>query len=125
MPLGKGMPINTSTTQKLNTQTSTETEFVAANDFMPITIWTNCFLEAQGCGHQDTVLHQDNQSAILLEKNGNKSSSKRSKHLNCRFHFANERINMNELSVECCPTEEMAVPNPHKASSSTSFEHSS
>ena len=107
MSLGKGMPINTSTKQKINTRSSTETELVAADDFMPIILWTNYFLEAQGYGHQDTILYQDNQSAILLEKNGRKSSSKRTKHLNCRFYFITDRINSNELSVEYCPTEEM------------------
>jgi hypothetical protein len=107
MSLGKGMSINTSTKQKLNTRRSTETELVAADDFMPILLWTNYFLEAQGCGHQDTILCQDNQSAILLENNGRKSSSKRTKHLDCRFYFITDRISNNELSVECCPTEEM------------------
>jgi hypothetical protein len=107
MSLGKGMPINTSTKQKIITRSSTETELVVANDFMPITLWTNYFLEAQGYGHQDTILYQDNQSAILFEKNGRKSSSKRTKHLNCRFYFITDRINSDELSVEYCPTEEM------------------
>jgi hypothetical protein len=107
MTLGKGMPINSSTKQKINTRSSTETELVAADDFMPIILWTNYFLEAQGYGHQDTILYQDNQSAILLEKNGRKSSSKRTKHLNCRFYFITDRINSKELSVEYCPTEAM------------------
>ena len=74
---------------------------------MPIILWTNYFLEAQGYGHQDTILYQDNQSAILLEKNGHKSSSKRTKHLNCCFYFIPDRINSNELSVKYCPIEEM------------------
>ena len=52
--------INTSTKQKLNTRSSTETELVAADNFMPIILWTNYFLEAQGYGHQDTILFQDN-----------------------------------------------------------------
>jgi hypothetical protein len=86
---------------------SAETELVPADDFMPILLWTNYFLEAQGHGHQDTVLHQDNQSAVLLENNGRKSSSKRTKHLDCRFYFITDRISNNELSVEHCPTEEM------------------
>jgi hypothetical protein len=76
---------------------------------MPIILWTNYFLEAQGYSHQDTILYQDNQSAILLEKNSRKSSSKRTKHLNCRFYFITDRINSDELSVEYCPTEEMVV----------------
>jgi hypothetical protein len=58
-------------------------------------------------GHQDTILYQDNQSAILLKKNGRKSSSKRTKHFNCQFYFITDRINKNELSVEYCPTKEM------------------
>jgi hypothetical protein len=107
MSLGNGMPINTSTKQKLNTRSSTETELVAADDFMPIILWTNYFLEAQGYGHQDTILFQDNQSAMLLEKNGRRSSSKRTKHINCRFYFITDRINFDELSVEYCPTGEM------------------
>ena len=77
MSLGKCMPINTSTKQKINTRSSTKTELVVANNFMPIILWTNYFLKAQGYGHQDTILYQDNQSAILLEKNGRKPSSKR------------------------------------------------
>jgi hypothetical protein len=107
MSLGKGMPINASAKQKLNTRSSVETELIAADDFMPIMLWTNHFLDAQGHGHQDAVLHQDNQSAILFKKNGDKSSSKRTKHLNCRFYFITNRINMNELSIERCRTEEM------------------
>jgi hypothetical protein len=107
MSLGKGMPAITSTKQKLNTRSSAKTELVAADDFMPILLWTNYFLEAQGHGHQDTVLWQDNQSAVLLENNGRKSSSKRTKHLDCRFCFITDRISNDELSVECCPTEEI------------------
>jgi hypothetical protein len=108
MSLGKGMPVNTSTKQKLNIRSSAETELVAADDFMRILLWTNYFLKAQGHGHQqDTVLYQDNQSAILLENNGRKSSSKRTKHLDCRFYFITDRISNDELSVEYCPTKEM------------------
>jgi hypothetical protein len=76
MSLGEGMPINTFTEQKINTHSSaTETKLVAANDFRPIILWTNYFLEAQGYGNQYTFLYQDNQSALLLENNGCKSSS--------------------------------------------------
>jgi hypothetical protein len=52
MSLGKGMPINTSTKQKISTRSCTETELVATDNFMPIILWTNYFLEAQGHGHQ-------------------------------------------------------------------------
>ena len=60
LSLGKGMPITGSTKQKINTRSSTESELVAADDFMPMILWTNLFLEAQGYGSRDMVLFQDN-----------------------------------------------------------------
>jgi hypothetical protein len=77
------------------TGSSAKTELVAADGFMPIIPQTVHFLEAQGCGHQDTILHEDNQSAILFKKNGRKSSSKRTKHLNVPFSFITDHINSN------------------------------
>ena len=50
---------------------------------------------------------QDNQSAILMEKNGKASSSKRTKHINIRYYFVTDRIDKKELSVEWCPTGDM------------------
>ena len=73
--LSAGMPITGSSKQKLNMCSSTETELVAADDFMPQILWTNLFLEVQDYKTSDTILYQDNQSAILLEKNGTRSSS--------------------------------------------------
>jgi hypothetical protein len=90
-------------------------------------IWT--FLEAQGYGHQYTIMYQDNQSELLLENNGRKSSSKRYKHLNCQFYFiTDDRFNKNELSVEYCPNIEIVgdfFTKPCKLNSFTSSENSS
>jgi hypothetical protein len=74
--LGRGFPIVSSTKQKLNTQSSTDTEIVGADDFMPAIFWTHYFMKAQGYGVKDNVLFQDNKSSILLEMNGKASSSK-------------------------------------------------
>jgi len=109
LSLGGGMPINTSSKQKLNTRSSTETELVAADDMMPMILWTNHFLQAQGYATTDTILYQDNQSAMLLEKNGRKSSGKRTKHINMRYYFITDRIRKQDLSVSYCPTELMVA----------------
>ena len=74
---------------------------------MPAVCWTRYFMEAQGYGIHENIVYQDNQSAILLEKNGMASSSKRTKHLNVRFFFVMDRIKKGELEVGWCPTEEM------------------
>ena len=48
LSLGRGFPIVSSTKQKLNTYSSTETEIVGADDFMLAICWTQYFMEAQG-----------------------------------------------------------------------------
>ena len=82
-------------------------ELVAVDDCMPAVCWTRYFLESQGYKITDNIVYQDNRSAILLEKNGMASSSKRTKHLNVRFFFVTDRIKKQELEVGWCPTEEM------------------
>ena len=59
---------------------------------MPQILWTKYFLEAQGYEVHDNVLYQDNQSTILLAKNGQGYSSKRTWHINVRYFFVTERI---------------------------------
>lgn len=55
LSLGRGFPIVSSTKQKLNMRSSTETEIVGADDFMPATCWTWYFIEAQGYQVQDKL----------------------------------------------------------------------
>ena len=109
MSLGKGSPINTSTRQKLNTKSSTETELVAVDDVMPQILWSRSFLEAQGYKVSDNVVYQDNQSAMLLERNGKRSSSKRTRHIDIRYFFVTDRIESKEMRVEYCPTGDMVA----------------
>ena len=66
--MGRGFPINSSTKQKLNTRSSTESELVAVNDMMPIVLWTWYFLMAQGYGVAENLLLQDNKSSMLLDQ---------------------------------------------------------
>ena len=96
-----------STKQKLNTRSSTETEIVGADDFMPAICWTRYFMEAQGYQVQDNVLFQDNKSAILLEKNGKASSSKHTKHIKIRYFYITDQVKMGDLSLVWCPMEDM------------------
>jgi hypothetical protein len=89
MSLSSGTIYGTSTRQKLNTKSSTEAELVGVNNVMLQVLWTRYFLEAQGYGVKDSIIHQDNQSSILLEKQGRASSSKRTRHINIRYFFCN------------------------------------
>jgi len=107
LSMGRGFPIVSSTKQKLNARSSTETEVVGADDFMPAICWTRHFVQAQGYDVVDNILCQDNKSAMLLEKNGKASSSKRTKHIDIQHFFATDRIDKGEVSVAWCFTGNM------------------
>jgi hypothetical protein len=107
LSLGRGFPIVSSTNQKLNTRSSTETEIVGADDFMPAICWTLDFIKAQGYDVKDNILFQDNKSSILLEKNGKASSSKRTKHINILYFFITDRFRNEKVLVVWCPKGDM------------------
>ena len=109
LTLGRGFPIITSTKQKLNTRSSTESELVGVDDMMPSILWTRYFLKGQGYKVSDNIVFQDNKSTMLLERNGKASSSKRTKHINVRYFFITDRISKGEVRVEWCPTKDMVA----------------
>jgi hypothetical protein len=107
MSLGKGSPISLSRKQRLNTKSLMEAEVVGVNDVMLLVIWTQNFMEAQGYTVHDNIVYQGNKSAMLLEKNGRASSSRRTRHINIRYFFVSDRVKNGELSIEYCPTDNM------------------
>jgi hypothetical protein len=107
MTMGVGSIHNVPRKQKLNTTSSTEAEVVAAEDVMPQVIWTRYFLIEQGVEVSHNILYQDNQSAMLLERNRKASSSQRTRHINICFFFIKDRIASNEIELEYCPTDQM------------------
>jgi hypothetical protein len=107
MSMGKGSVYSASLTQKLTTKSSTEPELVGVDDIMPMVLWTRQFMEGQGYTIKDNIVYQDNQSAMLLEKNGQLSSTKRTRHLNIRYFFVTDRVRAKQLTIEYCPTGDM------------------
>ena len=107
MTMGTGGAYVQSRKQKLKTNSSTEADLVGVDDVLTQLIWTRYFLKEQGHMIQDNVIYQDNQSAIRLEKNGKRSSSNRTRHINIRYSFITDRIMNKEASVEFCPTFDM------------------
>jgi hypothetical protein len=107
MSMGYGSVYSVARKQKLVTRSSTECELVGVHDIMPQLEWTKLFLEAQGYTVHDTVLYQDNKSAMLLEQNGRASSSKRTKHIHLRYFYVKDKVDAGTLHIEHCPTEDM------------------
>jgi hypothetical protein len=103
----KGAIYSSSTRQKINTRSSTEGELVGVNDTLPQIVWTRNFLKAQCYDVGPCDVFQDSQSAMLLEKNGKASSSRRTRHINIRYFFVTDRVAKGEVVIKYCPTKEM------------------
>ena len=106
MTLGKGAVIASSTKQKINTKSSTESELVVAGNATTPLLWSKWFMEEQGYNIKP-IMYQDNQSSMKLEQNGKESSSKRTRHINIRYFFITDCIARKELKVGYCPTDDM------------------
>jgi hypothetical protein len=107
MSLGTGMIQCKSHKQSTTENSSTTAEVISSSDALIMIIWTTNFLKCQGYPVKDTILFQDNMSAIKLERNGRQSSSKRTRHLNIRHFFIKDRVDAGELSIKHCGTDDM------------------
>jgi hypothetical protein len=79
---------------------------IAVSDHAEELIAQNEFHIHQCGSNRPAILYQNNQSTIILLKNG-KSSSDRTKHIKIRFFWLKERADLKDILVEYMPTEEM------------------
>jgi hypothetical protein len=104
--LGSGPIMTKSTKQKIVTKSSTEAELVAESDFASEAMASRDFLAAQGEITDAAIIFQDNMSTISMIDNGY-SKSDRTRHINIRYFWTKERVDMGELSIVYLPTDEM------------------
>jgi len=105
--MGTGVLDTKSSKQKMNTRSSTETEFVGTSEALPKTIFRCFFMEAQGYKIKYNVLGKDNESEIKLLKNGRDSCTWNSKHIAIKYFWVTDRIKDGQIIVEHCPTDQM------------------
>ena len=88
--MGHGAVLSILSKQKINSKSSTEAELVGVNDAMTFVMWMKHFFQSQANNLSNPklnqygkhiIIKQDNTSAIQLERNGWKSSTKRTKHI--------------------------------------------
>jgi hypothetical protein len=107
MMMGSGSVFSTSSKQKMVARSSTECEIIGVYDVLPQMMWTANFLNDQGYKVDTSTLLQDNTSAILLETNGRKSSTKRTRHMNIRYFYIKDHVDANIVRIEYCNTDDM------------------
>ena len=86
---------------------SATSELAAADQALPLTLWTPSFVEAQGCPVESNKVCQDNKSTILLENNGKASSGKRTRALNIRYFMVTDQVKRGNVQIEYCPTDDV------------------
>ncbi len=64
-------------------------------------------MECQGYDIDECVVFQDNMSALLLEKNGRISSSKRTKHIKAKYFLIKDYYESGKIDLRYCPTDIM------------------
>ena len=120
--LGGGCPFSLSLRQRINTQSSMEAELVGVNDTMYLIVWTRLFLEGQGFKVIDNMVHQDNQSAMLLACNSKMSSGKNTRRIEIRYFFITDHIAQGKMSLAYCPTDTMVTDYFTKPLQGTKFQ---
>ena len=83
----------------MNTSSSTETELVLLDTYMPEVLWSLYFIQAQGYGVKYAEIHQNNVSAQMLETNGKFSSSRKTKHIKAKFFFIKDKVDSEEVKI--------------------------
>ena len=96
-----------SSKQKINTNISTKDQVVGESYYLPYKICIFLFMGAQWYDIKQENLFQDNQSAIKMKKNGNKSCTGNSRHIDICYFFAKDRFESKKMSISYCSTERM------------------
>ena len=84
---------------KVNTRSSTETELVLVDAYMPEVLWSLYFIQAQGYRVKYAEVHQDNVSAQMLETNGKLSSLRKTKHIKSKLFFIKDKVDSEEVKI--------------------------
>jgi hypothetical protein len=104
--LGDGPVAVGSTKQKLVTKSSTEAELVALSDGASPVIEHQEFLESLGESASSAIIYQDKQSTMAMVNNG-ASKSDRTRHINIRYFWTKEQVDVGNIDIKYMPTNDM------------------
>lgn len=85
---------------------STEAEYIALAEAVQEAVWLRKLMEDFDIKLQEpTIIFEDNQSCIKLVDS--EKFSKRTKHVDTKYHFVRDLKNKNIIKLSYCPTDEM------------------
>ena len=87
---------------------TTEAEFMAANQCTKEGIWLRQLMADVGCVQEEaTTIMCDNQGSIALGRNPKHHS--RTKHIDVQHHFIREKMEEEVINLRYCPTQDMVA----------------
>ena len=102
MTLGTGCPISGSSSQKINTRSSTEAELVGVDNTIAFVEWTSLYSKNQVKEYPVTyplkemgsknMVEQDNTSTIKMLKGGKRVCRQQTRNIRVRYFYAHERV---------------------------------
>lgn len=98
---------------------STEAEYIAAADCVKELLFIKALLNELVSNEISVTLKMDNQSAMTIIKNC--QFNRRSKHIDVRFHFINEKVKEGLLKIDYLCTEEMIADTLTKPLNNSKF----
>ena len=104
--LGRGHVHAATTSLKSNTQSAAESEFLTTGDNVTDAIFIRNYLTQQGYDVPPATIYQDNEAAIKLCENG-LASSKRTRHIDIRYFFIQDRIKIGDIQIQYLSTKDM------------------
>ena len=117
MTMGTGCLISGSSSQKINTRSSTEAKLVGVDDTIAFVEWASLYSKDQVKEYpkdhalkemgSNTVVEQDNTSTIKMLKGGKRVCGQRTRNILIRYFYAHERINDGTIVVTYRPAKEM------------------
>ena len=105
--MGEGAILSSSSGQKINTKSSSETEVVGVDDVLPRVLWSRYFVEAQGYTIDHIIINRDNDSSLRLLINGRMSSTPRTKHIKANYFFPKDKYNQGNIKFRKCHTKDI------------------
>ena len=85
--LEKGAEVLKNIKHKINSKSFIETEIIGIDDILSQVLWTNYFMKTQRWQTSETIVYQDNTSAIQLENNSKLNNNNRTKYINVKYFF--------------------------------------
>lgn len=91
--------------QSIIALSTAESEYIALFDGVVECVWLRQLLSDIGAPPSTaTTIHVDNQSALAIANNG--KTSKRTKHVDIKYHYTREAIEKGDIATQYCQSEE-------------------